>query len=123
MGSPGGYSVNPGMYRVPDLLTEEQFIRYMKSTYGRDIEFTDGLSFNPSRALGRSLPVGPVDETDDEQLAPSSIRDVHLRKLNEMDFGQEPVVEEDKEDSEEKEETQKDAPSLPVGKSTSSSKK
>lgn len=115
MGSPHGYSVYPGLYRVPDLLTEQQLVDYMLSTYGRKVEFTDGLSVNPSRALGRSRPVGPIDEDyeDADIMSPASVNDPHLRYLNELDFKQEPVVEEDKE------ETQKDAPALPVGKSTS----
>lgn len=53
MTSPGGYQINPGLYRVPDLLTEEQFVRYMKSTYNRDVEFTDGEKINSARALGQ----------------------------------------------------------------------
>jgi hypothetical protein len=102
MGAPGGYSVNPGLYRVPDLLTEEQLVNYMKNTYGRTIEFTDGISFSPARALGRSHPMGVVDEEDD-QMSPASVNDPHLRRLNEMNFDPTPEVEESPVDSVENE--------------------
>jgi hypothetical protein len=88
MGSPGGYQVNPGLYRVPDLLTEQQFVDYMLNTYGRKVEFTDGETISPARALGRSHPVGVVDEVDEpDQMSPAAVNDPHLRRLNEMNFG------------------------------------
>lgn len=69
MGAPGGYAVHPGLFRVPDQLTEEQFVAYMRNTYGVKVEFTylsgddddlelsreeAGASVDPSRALGIS---------------------------------------------------------------------
>lgn len=87
MGSPGGYAVNPGLYRIPDLLTEQQLVDYMWNTYGRKIEFTDGVEVNPARALGQTHPVGPVDEVDSDKTSPNAINDPTLRHLNEMNFG------------------------------------
>jgi hypothetical protein len=87
MGSPGGYQINPGLYRVPDLLTQEQFIDYVWNTYGRRIEFTDGAEINPARALGQTHPVGPVDEVDADKMSPNAVNDPVLRHLNNMSFG------------------------------------
>lgn len=127
MGSPRGYSVTPGLYRVPDLLTEEQFCSYMLKQYGRTVEFTDGLDFSPARALGQSHPVGPVDEVDSGNMSHNSVNDPVLRSLNEMDFRTEKEKQQE-EESEKSEKVEKDAPSLPdskktTGSSTSSSTK
>ena len=105
MGSPGGYMINPGLYRVPDLLTEDQFVRYMKNTYGRTIEFTDEETHSPARALGKSAPQGALDEEDQDKLVPSKINDPVLRSLNERNFdtpGVDTVVKEDEETKVEK---------------------
>lgn len=83
MAAPGGYAAIPGMYRVPDLLTEEQFKDYMWNTYRRKVEFTDTENYvNPARALGRSAPIGVPDERED---VPGP-RDYHLKAINEMDW-------------------------------------
>lgn len=62
----GGYSVVPGLYRVPDLLTEEQFVDYMKRVYNVDVSFTHTNEADPTavaaRALGQSHPMGVVNE-------------------------------------------------------------
>lgn len=86
MVSPGGYQVTPGLYRVPDLLTEDQFVDYMKTTYGRDVVFADSEnSVNTDRALGRTTPMGVLDED-----APAhSFRDPVLKRINEMNFHEE----------------------------------
>lgn len=90
MPSPGGYSITPGLYRVPNLLTEEQFVQYMKDTYGREIEFVDTHnSVDPSRALGQTSPMGVLDES----AAPNAFTDPVLRRLNEMDFSNTAPVE------------------------------
>ncbi len=92
MGAPGGYHVTPGLYRVPDLLTEEQFVAYMKSTYNRTVEFTDTEnSVNPNRALGRTVPMGVLSETDDDSTPDHP--DPVLKRINEM-FPNPPVEEE-----------------------------
>lgn len=102
MTSPGGYQINPGLYRVPDLLTEEQFVDYMYNTYRRKIEFIDvENSVNPARALGQTAPSGVVDE----DAKPHDFKDPVLRRINEMDFS--PIVEEEEVKEEEKEETTK----------------
>jgi hypothetical protein len=74
MASPGGYQVTPGLYRVPDLFTEEQFVAYMWNTYRRKVEFTDTENYvDPTRALGSS------------DLVPKD-KDPVLQRINEMDF-------------------------------------
>lgn len=114
MGSPGGYSVNPGMYRVPDLLTEDQFVQYMKSTYGVDISFDHGDTepMSPARALGQSRSMGVVNEDDTDKQGPAPINDPVLRSLNNRNFS---TVEVPEEKTEEKSTTNT--------KSTSSTKK
>lgn len=90
MGSPGGFQINPGLYRVPDLLTEEQFVEYMRTTFGVKVTFDHGDKDAPSpaRALGQSRTMGPVAEDFDvEDMTPPEIRDPILRNLNERNFG------------------------------------
>lgn len=87
MGSPGGYQINPGLYRIPDLLTEEQFKDYMWNTYGRKVDFVDDVQVNPARALGQTHPVGPLDEVDEGRMSPNAVNDPVLRQLNNMQFG------------------------------------
>lgn len=89
MGAPGGYGITHGMYRVPDLLTEDEFVKYMKDTYNRDIEFTDDVKVNPARALGQSFNMSPAAEkdADPEQRSLTVVRDPVLRAYNEADFG------------------------------------
>lgn len=92
MGSPGGYAVNPGLYRVPDLLTEDQFKEYMWQTYGARIEFVreEGEKApSPARALGHSRVMGPAAEDDSnlENMNPPEIRDPILRDLNSRNYG------------------------------------
>lgn len=97
MGSPGGYQINPGLYRVPDLLTEEQFVEYMRTTYGVKVSFNhgDNKAVSPARALGQSRVMGPVAEDFDvEDMNPPEIRDPILRDLNERNFGSEDKTEE-----------------------------
>lgn len=78
MGSPGGYQVNPGLYRVPDLLTEEQFKEYMYQTYGVVVSFDHGdqEAPDPSAVLGK-FRAGEVKEN----------KDPTLRNLNTRNFG------------------------------------
>lgn len=90
MPAPGGYSITPGLYRVPDLLTEEQFVDYMKSTYGRTVEFTDvDNSISPARALGRTVPMGVLHEGEEDSKTPKH-PDPVLKSLNELDFSYQP---------------------------------
>jgi hypothetical protein len=103
MNAPRGYAAIPGLYRVPDLLTEKDFIDYMWNNYQRKVEFTDTENYvNPARALGRSAPIGVPDETD-EVVTP---KDHVLIKMNEMDWST-PV------EDEEKEETKENTPAVP----------
>lgn len=64
MSAPGGYTVTPGLYRVPDLKTEEQFVDYMRDIYNVEITFShagDKPSAVASRALGESRPMSVLD--------------------------------------------------------------
>lgn len=80
MGSPGGYQVSPGLYRVPDLLTEDQFKDYMRLTYGVVVSFDHGdqEAPDPSAVLGK-FRAGEVKEN----------KDPTLRDLNTRSFGPE----------------------------------
>jgi hypothetical protein len=114
MGSPGGYQINPGMYRVPDLLTEEQFKEYMVNTYGVEVEFKHrgDKPPNPARALGQSRSMGPVvEDFDVENTDPEPIRDPILRSLNERNFGTSQTVQKEAEKT------------TPTTKSTTTAKK
>lgn len=124
MSSPGGYHVSPGLYRVPDLLTEDQMVAYMRDTYGRTIEFTDDETHSAARALGRTYPVGTVNEEDMDKLVPEKVNDPVLRSINERNFY--PSLQDtnstDNTDSTEENKVPADAPKLPTetSKTTSS---
>lgn len=87
MGTPGGFTVTPGLYRVPDLLTEEQFIEYMKNNYNVEVAFThsgEKPSAVTRRALGQSRPMGVLDENDHEGPTPTPVVDPVLAAINNM---------------------------------------
>lgn len=93
----GGYSVVPGLYRVPDLLTEERFIEYMKNVYNVEVEFThpDKMDIEVTtavadRALGQSRPMSIMNEdvVDPVLLAYNSMEAVQTstdRRAQEID--------------------------------------
>lgn len=79
----GGYAAIPGLYRVPDLLTEEQLVEYMKNVYGRTVEFTDDVDTEvvQARALGQTNPMGVVNEDG----RPVEVIDPVLREYNSVE--------------------------------------
>jgi SAP domain len=98
MPTPGGYGVTYGMYRVPDLLTEEQFKQYMLDTYGVEVSFKyfdnegneveESAYPNPNRALGESTVLAPalmVDTNATDEQVGQMMRGVDpvLRAINE----------------------------------------
>lgn len=72
--APGGYVVHHGLFRVPDLLTEQQFVDYMLSVYGVKVTMTyvdakgDELAEEnvptAARALGQSFNIAPAIALD-----------------------------------------------------------
>lgn len=102
MSSPGGFMVRAGLYRVPDLLTEEQLKDYFLNNFGVEIELhyldsegnrldrddPDFVAPDPSRDLGQSFNLSPVAHLDHRDLTDSDVRslmsgeDPALRAIN-----------------------------------------
>lgn len=62
-GEDGGFRVEQGYYRVPDLLTEEGLIQYMWDTYKRKVVFLPEEDDEP-----QVEEVSDSDETEDPDL-------------------------------------------------------
>jgi hypothetical protein len=131
MPTPGGYAVDPGLYRVPDLLTEEQFVRYMKDTYNRDIQFVDDVQVTPARALGQSFNIAPALDVDADADAQDvrnlmSAHDPVLQRHNEYDFGSaygEQAAEKAREEEEESQSSSEPSSKTATSKTSTSTKK
>lgn len=99
MPAPGGYGITPGLYRVPDLLTEEQFVRYMEDVYGVKVAFTytdnkgkevDAPHAAAARALGQSFNIAPVAQLDDR----ANAKDFDVDNAQSLFSGVDPVLRE-----------------------------
>jgi hypothetical protein len=93
--SPGGYIVHHGMFRVPDLLTEKQFVDYMRSVYNVEVSFTyldahgnsveDVSKPDAARALGQSFNIAPGAQLDGREM-------VDIEQTKSLFSGQDPVL-------------------------------
>ncbi len=104
MGSPGGFMVHPGLFRVPDLKTEEQFVDYMREVYGVKVTFAyldangnelskeeTGVAVSPARALGQSFNISPLAQQDGRMA--DNREHVDVENVRSLVTGKDPVLE------------------------------